>query len=758
MTRAVELLASLTEAALAEGASVLTEPELYRVLEAAGLPAPEHVVLPRVREGGTPFPELPAGPVVLKIVSRDILHKSDVGGVRFLEGEQLTPDLIADFLAGVSERWSKRHFRTPSVQGALVMKRVDFDRARPGAEVVAGLRFSRDFGLVGMIGLGGLKAELFGSRLPRREATAIFSPATPAAAMRELRDTVVYRDLAGQLRGSTRVVEDATWENLVTFLCEVARAMEPVGVEGSPAIEELEFNPLLVDRSGRLVPVDALALVRRGSAEPVRPPVAKLRAFFEPRTVCVAGVSSKSINMGRIILRNLLRDGFPASELVVLKPGDAEIDGVRCLPGPADLPGRVDLAVLAVGASAVPELVQGLVEHQKAEAMIVIPGGMAEKKGGAEKQRALEEVLRHARATAWGGPVVCGPNSMGVRSTPGHYDTTFIPEQRLPPRRGRVRNLALISQSGAFTIARGSHLEQIVPRYLVSAGNQVDLGISDFVTYVAADPEVQVIAVYVEGFQPGGGQRFLRATEAARAAGKCVILYKGGQTPEGQGTAASHTAAIAGDYRACWHLTRAAGVLVAESFSQFEGLVRVSCALAGRERRGARVMLMSNAGFEVVAMADHLRGESHALELAKLSTGTKERVHAALVRCKVDELVDVKNPLDVTPSAPDRAHLEIAQAVLEDDGVDALVLGVVPMSPALASLGSSPEERETIAAAHSLARTLPPLFAATKKPLVAVIDAGRIYDPFVTALEDGGLPVFRRADDAVRALGAWLTR
>lgn len=228
-------------------------------------------------------------------------------------------------------------------------------------------------------------------------------------------------------------------------------------------------------------------------------------------------------------------------------------------------------------------------------------------------------------------------------------------------------------------------------------------------------------------------------------------MYKGGRSPEGQGTAAGHTAAIAGDYRACWHLARAAGVLVAESFAEFEGLVRVCCATAGRSR-GRRAMLMSNAGFEVVGMADHLRGEGWGLELARLSPQTRERVRAALARCKVDELVDVKNPLDVTPAAPDAAHLEIARAVLEDEGVDALVLGAVAMSPALASLTEgSPAER--ITAETSLAQTLPELVRATAKPVVVVVDAGSLYNPFVRALEQGGVPV--ASVGPTRPCGPW---
>jgi acyl-CoA synthetase (NDP forming) len=505
-----------------------------------------------------------------------------------------------------------------------------------------------------------------------------------------------------------------------------------------------------VARDGRLVPVDALARVAWAKPAAARAPARKLKTFFEPKRVAVAGVSSKGVNLGRIILRNLLRDGFAPEQLVVLKPDEAEVDGVRCVAGPEALDAPVDLAVLAVAAQAVPELLDGLVRGEKAEGVIVVPGGMAETEGGKEKQAKLEQVLRRSRATPWGGPVVCGPNSMGVTSLPGHYDTTFIPAERLPPRTGPLRNLAFLSQSGAFTITRGSHFAQVVPRYLVSAGNQMDLGIPDFVSYVTQDPEVKVIAAYVEGFKPGDGARFIAAAEAAKAAGKRVILYKGGRSPEGQGTAAGHTAAIAGDYRVCWHLARAAGVLVAESFAEFEGLVRVSCALAGREWRGRRAMLVSNAGFEVVGMADQLRGEGWQLELARLSAETKAAAQATLARFKLDALVEVKNPLDLTPSAPDAAYHELAEMLLADDGVDALVLGVVPMSPQLAALGAE------LALPASLARTLPALFARTRKPLVLVVDAGALYDPLVQALEAGGLPVFRRGDEAVRALGSWL--
>lgn len=753
---AVTRLGALARAALGRGDTVLTEPELYEALATAGLPVPARVVWRRGQPLVLP-PDLASAPrLVVKVVSRDVLHKSDVGGVRFVAPQELTEGWLGRFVDEVADRAAAAHGRRPAIDAALVMERVDFDAGRPGAEIIVGLRWSRDLGFVGMIGLGGVKAELFGGRLPRLEAAAIFDPLQPERALAELRRTLVYRDLAGALRGSQALVDDDGWRGVLALLAGLARAFPLDGAAGAVGLEELELNPVLVDRRGRLVPVDALARLARAEPAAVRPPVDKLRAFFEPQRVCVAGVSSKGVNMGRIILRNLLRDGFGPEQLTVLKPGEAEIDGVRCVPTPAALPERVDLAVLAVAADAVPDLMAELVAQQKAEGVIVIPGGMGETKAGVEKQARVHASLLESRRTAWRGPVVCGPNSMGVVSAPGHYDTTFIPAERLPPRTGPLRNLAFLSQSGAFTITRGSHLAQLAPRYLVSAGNQMDVSLGEFVAYAAADPQVQVIAAYVEGFQEGDGRRFLAAAEDAQRRGKRVLLYKGGRSPEGQGTAAGHTAAIAGDYRACWHLARAAGVLVAESFAEFEGLARVACALAGRRRGGRRVMLMSNAGFEVVGMADGLRGETYALELAALGEATRARFAQVLERAKISGLVEVKNPLDVTPSAPDAAHLELARAALEDPGVDALVVGVVPMSPALAALPAHADPAQTLAAPQSLARALPALFRETEKPVVVVVDAGRIFQPLVDALEAEGLPVFRRADEAVRALGSWL--
>jgi acyl-CoA synthetase (NDP forming) len=754
-------IAKLTEAlhaAHAEGRKVLLEHEIYAALTPAGLEPPDHVFLPSTDRFVVPA-SFREGPVVVKIVSPDILHKTELGGIQFLDGATLDGPRLQAFAGEVAARYSAQHGGWPDIRGVLLSRRVAYDRARLGTEVLVGMKWSREFGFIGVVGLGGVKAELWADRLPRGESTALFAlgAGCEEVAVREILRTLGHRDLAGELRGSTALLDASAWYPVVRFLREAAEAFPPVTAGGGEvALEELELNPVLVDPAGRLVPVDGLARLTTATAAPSPRPVQKLAKLFKPKTVAVAGVSSKNVNMGRVILRNLLRDGWDKSRLSVLKPDDASIDGVKCYAEPADLPKAVDLAVLAVAAPQVPELFEKLMATRKAESIIVIPGGMGETEGGKALQQRVVDSIEEARHTPWLGPVVCGPNSLGIASVPGHYDTTFIPASKLPAIDAVVRNVAWVSQSGAFAISRLSKSRTVGARYLVSVGNQMDLTLGDYVEFFQQDADVHVIAVYAEGFAAGDGARFLAAARSAISRGKTVVLYKGGRSPEGQGATAGHTASIAGDYRVAWQLARAAGVLVAETFEDFEGLVELAAHFASRTVRGDRVMMMSNAGYEAVGMADALRGEDGRLAPAGICAHTREKVRVSLARHRIDALVSIHNPLDVTPVAPDVVHLECARALLDDPCIDALVMGIVPLSPAMSTVEVSDDPQECLTWPDSLALGLPELAAATDKPIVVVVDSGALYDPLVRCIERGGIPVFRSSDRAVRLLGRYV--
>ena len=300
-------------------------------------------------------------------------------------------------------------------------------------------------------------------------------------------------------------------------------------------------------------------------------------------------------------------------------------------------------------------------------------------------------------------------------------------------------------------ISRMSKLPRLQPLYAVSMGNQLDLTVSDYLDVLKDDPEVRIFAVYMEGFRPGDGHLFARAVEAAVARGKKVLVYKSGRSPEGRAATSSHTASVAGEYAVCRAILEQAGAIVADDIFEFESFLKALVCLDGRPVAGDRVGMISNAGFECVIMADSLR-DGYRLRPADFSDATRERILAALRPLGIDRLQDVHNPLDVTPVADDAAFIGCARAVLEDENVDAAVVSPVPMTPAMQTLPPSLAYKENMLAPGGFTPRMTELFRAVNKPVVVNIDAGELYTPLAESLEEAGLPVFRRSDEALRFL------
>ena len=165
---------------------------------------------------------------------------------------------------------------------------------------------------------------------------------------------------------------------------------------------------------------------------------------------------------------------------------------------------------------------------------------------------------------------------------------------------------------------------------------------------------------------------------------------------------------------------------------------------------------MSNAGFESVGMADAIEGERTRLRLAPFSDETRGTLTTILEVSRLDGLVDVKNPFDVTPMANDESFAQLVDAILGDPNIDLMVAGIVPLTPAMQTLAPGDEHSESVHVPESIARKLPDVAARHETPLAAVIDSGHRFDAMATVLEGGGLPVFRSADRAVRVLRKWV--
>jgi acyl-CoA synthetase (NDP forming) len=339
---------------------------------------------------------------------------------------------------------------------------------------------------------------------------------------------------------------------------------------------------------------------------------------------------------------------------------------------------------------------------------------------------------------------------------PGKYDTTFVPEYKLPRITGQKTNLVYISQSGAFMISRMSKLPSIEPLYAISVGNQIDLSISDYLNYFVDDKESKVFGIYVEGFLPGDGLALAQAArEVVKQEGKMIVLYKAGRTAEGKAATASHTASVAGDYNITSSIMEEMGVIVAETIFEFENYVKNLSLLAHKEIRSNRIALVSNAGFECVTMADNLKNDQE-FELAQLSSTTVKRVTKILEEAGIHRIQDVHNPLDTTAVADDAVFAECVSAMLEDEEVDCAIASPVPMTPSMQTLVPGRFHDENLYHPRGIVMRLIDIFHKTDKPFVVNIDAGDIFKPMVDCLEQSGVPTFRRSDIAVRFLRKYI--
>jgi len=777
-----EAIESILALAHGDGRRNLYEHECYRLLAATGAEAaPANRLIPR---GSSPtsadLEGILGDKVVLKIVSPDITHKTEARGVRIVAREigavEAAHDLMLREVPEVYAAWLERHEgEIPEalaglhgrdlqerlrdrIVGVLLCRFLEPDARGFATELFVGLRATTEFGPILSAGFGGVEMEIL-ARETRPGAAVAIAPTGLVDGNQFLelfRRTLSYQRLSGEMRGARRLVTDDILSECFQAFIDLANRFSEVTPDARFHLTELEVNPFSIV-GGHIAPLDGVCSFR--PARPAREPrpIRKIEHLLRPRSTAIIGVSAKGMNMGRIILANMLAAGTDPASTWVVRPDTDTIDGVPCVPSIAALPTKVDLLVVAVGADQVPAVLDELLDHDRAHSVILIPGGLGEKEGSQDLAARLASRITEAHRSGDGGPVFIGGNSLGVISHPGRYDTMFIPESKLPKSRGdHRRKVCFISQSGAFIIANLSRMPWLDPAYALSIGNQIDLTAADILDFTKDDPEIDVFAIYMEGFRPGDGLAFARAVRATVDLGKTVVFYKAGRTSEGRSATAGHTASVAGDYAVCEAAVTEAGGFVANDFGDFSDLLRLSVRLHGKAIAGDRVLVMSNAGFEAVGMADSLGDDRSRLRLATLSPAVHLELENALGRNRLAGLVDVKNPFDVTPMANDEAYAEMVASALGDPAVDAVVAGIVPLTPAMQTLSDRDGSGESVEAATSIASRLVEIAAGTTKPVVAVIDSGTRFDAMERVLEDGGVPVFRAADRAMRALRRYL--
>jgi len=775
-------ITALFEQARREARNSLFEHEVYELIRLiGGETIPTYVLLAKgERLSSDKLQAIPGDTVVVKVVCPTIVHKSDVGAVRVVPKEldkvlsavramaYEVPEQYARAIERDSELMpvSYRGLRgeelrravTRDMRGMLLVQFMPVSHEF-GNELIVSLRSTREFGMVISAGLGGTDTQLYTESLKKGRAIVAASVAmTEGEAFLELfRETISYQKLAGQTRGQKRLVTDEQLLECFCALIAVGRYFSAANAEAPFFIDELEVNPFAF-ANYLMLPLDGLCRFSLPAPESSVPrPIAKIDKLLHPTSIGVIGVSEREMNVGRTIVKNILANGYDADRLCIIHPHATTIDGVAAVPGLEALPGKLDLLILAIRADQAADIVDTVVARDLAEAVILIPGGLGETAGSEERSNRIRQRIHEAHLRADGGPIFVGGNSLGILSPPGHYDSLFIPEAKLPKQRGDYpRRSVFISQSGAFMITRMSRLPCLDPAYALSIGNQIDLTASDIVRFINGRPEIRTIAAYMEGFNDLDGLAFAREVRTAVCQGKEVIVYKAGRTQEGKTATSGHTASIAGDYMACESCLHQAGAMVASTFTEFEALFHLSHALHDKVAAGRRIAAVCNAGFESVGIADNILGEDFTLEMATLGTQTQARLAEILAGAGLASLVDVKNPLDLTPMAGEAVYEAVVATLLRDPDVDGLVVGVTPLAPLLKTLPEEWTDSNAAAGGGTIHARLAPLIAGCDKPVVIVIDGGTRYDPLACALEQEGIAVFRSADQAVAILGKYL--
>ena len=617
---------------------------------------------------------------------------------------------------------------------------------------------TREFGLVLSAGAGGFDA-LLDERSFRRDRGSVHAAAelTDAADFLHLfRRTVAHQRLVARAQPRGLPLPDTWLEACFGALLALAKA-RPVGAPGARfALRKIELD--CVRDGSELTVAAAQCSIDAPVARPLPRPVHKIDKLLHPASLGIVGVSATGMNFARIILRNLMGSGYPKERITIIRPGETEIDGVRCAESLRALEHRLDLLIVAVNADAVYGLVDEIIATDAVEAVMLIPGGLGETKKSRAPAADMAARINAAHGAAGGGPIFLGANCLGVVSHPGSYDSWFIPLERLPkPQKKPERNSVMLSQSGAFMITRMSQNPWLDPRYMLAMGNQTDLTHGDLLAWFAERPEIETIGIYIEGFKDLDGLDFARAVRRAVRNGKDVVVYKAGRTGPGAGGALGHTASIAGDYALFESVVRHAGAIVAQDVSAFDDLLYIAGALHAKKVAGKRLGAISGAGFEAVSMADSIDAGSFAMEMGALQPATIDRLNEILRAKRLDALVEVNNPIDINPGADDEAHLQIAEVFLQDANIDAVVVALDPTAPAVRALETSRlRPGHDINDPASTVALMPPLVARHQKPVIGVIDAGKLYDAMAARLMDQGVCIFRNCARATTALAQYV--
>lgn len=459
---------------------------------------------------------------------------------------------------------------------------------------------------------------------------------------------------------------------------------------------------------------------------------AALRPLLDPRSIAILGCSPD--NAGGVTLRSLLDNAYDGA-IFPVHPRHREVFGVPAFAALADIPDPVDCVVIALRAELVPAALDDL-HAVGVRAAVIYASGFGEL---GERGRRLEDEVRAKLAEY--EIAACGPNCLGLISF-GSGATMYYAGLEVAPRRGP---LAFVSHSGSSCIAvtnadRGSGFTSVV-----SCGNELGVGVADYVRYLADDPGTQVIALHLETVRDPAA--LAEAARYARERGKPVVVMKTGRSEVGQRVAAAHSGALASPHALAEAFFRRSGIVLVKDVDELLETCELLVVMRGRELAAETVAVTAVSGGMAGLSADV--GAECGVEFARLGEASLAELTHALSAHSTPG-----NPLDVTLALHDTEAYRACLETLDRDpevGLIAVCQGAEP--------GLNEQQRALYA---PIARMVTEFAAGAATPTLCFSPyAGGVEPTFAATLREAGVPLLRgtRASmEAIRNLVRWQSR
>lgn len=592
-------------------------------------------------------------PVVMKGISSQIIHKSDVGCVFLnLQDSEAIKKAYGQLLFNVQK------VGVVKLDGVLVQP-----MAKNGLEVLVGAKQDPAFGPVVMVGLGGKNVELL----------ADVAIGVGVLTREDVLD-MLSQTKAGQiLDGYRGDVFDK--ESIITVAMNISRLMAE-----HPEIHELDLNPVIVYENDVSI-VDTRVIqgepvFRPQPSEHLAEKLKSLQAIFSPKSVAIVGASRPG-TMGGIILKNSMR----IDKIFPVHPRLTTIQGLTCYPSLSDLPEVPDVGVFAINAE---ETVRCFEEfcQMGGKGAIIFSDGFAES-GRTDLEDRLVSLSKKYNVA------YIGPNCMGVIDNFTGLNTFYIPAQRTSVIE-EANGIGIISQSGGVSLELKEMLkaDEVNLGQCVSCGNASSVSVTNILAHMGDDPRIKIIAIYLEGIE--NGYEFMNVARQV-AEKKPILVVKGGS---GGGAAAtlSHTATLAGSHEAFRAACRQAGLYLIEELTEdTKILVNILSILTTQPLApGKRVGIVSVGGGSGILLADQVT--SVGLPLASYAPQTQEKLRALISdNMGSADHVDKEhilqgiggNPIDLFGNCRDERLIDTLRIIDEDPNTDIILSAIYFQVPTL---------------------------------------------------------------------------